>query len=358
VPFCPRRCHYCDFYSVPDLDKAPLYLKGLALEAAAAASGGTWQGSFGSLYLGGGSPGALPEEALRELFRSLARFPLAEGAEATLEANPQDVTAGSLRLWRSLGITRISLGAQSFSREGLKSSLGRLHGPEEALRAAEAILKASFSLSLDLIYGWSGQTLAAWEADLRRAASGGACHVSAYSLTVAAGTGLARLLAEGALAPLPGEDALAELFLAAGEILGGSGLFRYEVSNFARPGRECRHNLGYWRRAPYLGLGPSAHSFDGRSRWGNLASLSGWALALKGGRAPVSFRENLGPSEERLESVMLGLRLSEGLEARALEGSPALPGLIRDGLLVRRGFRLAPTERGLLAADYLARTLA
>jgi oxygen-independent coproporphyrinogen-3 oxidase len=211
---------------------------------------------------------------------------------------------------------------------------------------------------VDLIYGWSGQTLAGWEGDLREAAALGAGHVSAYCLTPAEGTPLVSMLERGVLAPLPGEGILAEMFLASGRILGEAGLRRYEVSNLARPGSECLHNLRYWRRVPYLGLGPSAHSYDGARRWGNLPSLSGWAEALREGRSPLEFSEDIGPEEERLEKVMLGLRLSEGLEDAVLEGAPSLDCLVRDGYLSRAGGRVAPTERGLLVADWLARTLA
>jgi oxygen-independent coproporphyrinogen-3 oxidase len=263
-----------------------------------------------------------------------------------------------LGLWRELGVGRVSLGVQSLDPAGLKGPLGRLHGPDEAREAARRVLASGAALSVDLIYGWSGQTLEAWERDLKEAADMGAAHVSAYCLTPAAGTPLAESLASGELAPLPDEGLLAEMFGAGAAILGGAGLLRYEVSNFAVPGSECLHNLGYWRRAPYLGLGPSAHSFDGRFRRGNLASLSGWSEALAEGRSPCAFTEEIGSDEERLETIMLGLRLAEGLETSWLDGSPALEGLVREGLLRRGGGRIVPTERGLLVADWLARTLA
>ncbi|MDR2611572.1 MAG: 30S ribosomal protein S16, partial [Deltaproteobacteria bacterium] len=252
----------------------------------------------------------------------------------------------------------LSVGAQSFSEDGLARALGWAHGPGEALRACGAALAAGLELSLDLIFGWGGETLPVWERDLLLARDTGAAHVSCYCLTPADGTDLARALAAGEAAPLPREGELADMFLAAGEILGGGGLRRYEVSNLALPGHECRHNLGYWRRQPYLGLGPAAHSFDGFRRWGNVPSLSGWAGALAEGRPPRAFTEEIGPSEARLEALMLGLRLSEGLDEGALAGARALPGLVAGGFLLRGGGRVAPSEKGLLAADYLARSLA
>jgi oxygen-independent coproporphyrinogen-3 oxidase len=298
----------------------------------------------------------LDREGIRGVFSAAGRFPLAVGAEVTIEANPQDVTEDRLGLWREFGVGRVSLGVQSLDPEGLGKALGRTHGPGEARAAARLVLAYGAELSVDLIYGWSGQTPTVWERDLRGAAELGARHVSAYALTPAAGTPLAAWLSSGELAPLPEEGTAASMFLAAGRILGEAGLRRYEVSNFAVPGSECRHNMRYWRRVPYLGLGPSAHTFDGALRRGNLASLSGWSEALRGGRDPAAFTEAIGPDEEKLETLMLGLRLSEGLEAWRLEGSPALEALVGDGLLERAGERIVPSERGMLVADWLART--
>jgi oxygen-independent coproporphyrinogen-3 oxidase len=318
----------------------------------------SWEGPFGSLYLGGGSPSSLDAASIAAVFKILERFILSPGAEVTIEANPQDATGEMIRLWRDLGVTRISLGVQSFDARGLKEALGRLHGASEAFAAAEAVSRSGAELSLDLIYGWNGQSLADWERDLRLAVNLSPGHVSAYCLTPAPGTRLAEMLASGEMPPLPDEGLLAEMFLAAGVILETAGIRRYEVSNFARQGRECQHNLRYWRRTPYLGLGPSAHSFDLATRRGNLASLSGWARALREGGSPLAFSEAIGPREARLETIMLGLRLSEGLEAGELATEPALEEFVRDGYIFREGGRLVPTEKGMLHADYLARRLA
>jgi oxygen-independent coproporphyrinogen-3 oxidase len=358
VPFCPRRCRYCDFYSVAGLDREGEFLAGLEAEAGRALGSGAWDRPFGSLYLGGGSPSCLPPAAVAGVFGILGRFRLAEGAEVTLEANPQDVSPAMLGLWRGLGATRVSLGVQTFSRLGLEGVLGRTHGPEEAREAASMVLDAGLELSLDLIFGWGGLTPAMWEADLLEAARAGCRHVSAYALDVSGDTELARKLKAGQLPPLPGEGVAAGMFLEAGRVLGGAGLRRYEVSNFAEPGSECRHNLRYWRRVPYLGLGPSAHSFDGSRRRANFRSLARWGKALAEGGSPLELDEALSPEQERLERIMLGMRLAEGLEEGFLDGSPALPGLVGDGFLERRGGRIAPTEKGFLFADFVARTLA
>jgi oxygen-independent coproporphyrinogen-3 oxidase len=356
VPFCLRKCPYCDFYSEEGLSLMPLYLEGLKKEAEK--HFGSWPSGFDTLYLGGGSPSALGREELDAMKEILSPFDVSKKAEVTLEANPDDVTEEKAKIWKAWGASRISLGAQSFSPTALSGPLGRTHGPERTKAAAKAILAEGLELSLDLIFGWPGQTLSDFEEDLNEAALSGARHVSAYSLTPAPGTPLHFRLKNGSLPPLPPEDSMADLFVLAGEVLGSFGFKRYEVSNFAKKGAECRHNLKYWRRIPYLGLGPSSHSFDGLRRFANVPSLSKWADALLRGGNHMEFAEGLDPGQARTEWIMLGLRLSEGLPASELKGSEKLRSLIEEGFLVREGGRIAPTEKGLLAADYLARELA
>ncbi|MDR2366954.1 MAG: radical SAM family heme chaperone HemW [Deltaproteobacteria bacterium] len=357
VPFCSRKCPYCDFYSIPALNLIPDWLSGLEREAERHAR--DWPGPFGTLYLGGGSPSLLGPADLAALFAALARFPLADGAEATIEANPEDVTREKVALWKGLGLNRLSLGVQSLEPRWLRGSLSRSHKPRDAQAAIEAALAAGgLSLSLDLIYAHAGQTPDDWAAELARAAATGADHLSAYILTPAPGTPLARDLASGAAPALPGEEPAAGLFLTAGEILAGLGFERYEVSNFARGGAVCRHNLKYWRREPYLGLGPSAHSFDGHKRWANVPSVSGWSSALKAGRSPLRFLEELTPEQARMEAILLGLRLAEGLPLAAIPDPAKLEGLIEEGYLFVDGPRLKPSPKGMLVADGLARILA
>jgi oxygen-independent coproporphyrinogen-3 oxidase len=356
VPFCVRRCPYCDFYSEESLYDIPLYLK--ALRAEALREAGLWPMGFDTAYLGGGSPSILNVRDLVSLWETIGIFRVSPEAEITIEANPEDLTLAKVRFWRELGVTRVSLGAQSFSPRGLSGSLGRSHGVPEILTAIDLINKEGLSLSLDLIFGWSGQNLEDWLSDLRAAVDSGADHLSAYSLTAPPGTRLWESLGSGAAAPLPSEDMVSELFLAAGELLRSFGFRRYEVSNFARPGKECRHNLKYWKRAPYLGLGPAAHSFDGRSRRGNFSSLFGWAEAMEKGKPSFDFSEDIGPSEARLESFLLGLRLSEGIPLSEIRDLDKLAALIRDGFLYKEEGRILPSEKGFLTADYLARELA
>jgi oxygen-independent coproporphyrinogen-3 oxidase len=332
-----------------------MYLRALRLEARREAR--LWPRAFDSLYLGGGSPSLLIDKDLAYLKESLKVFQFAEDCEITLEANPEDVTEEKTALWSEFGATRISLGAQSFSPKALSGTLGRTHGPKEIEKASLLILDEGLSLSLDLIFGWSGQTPEDWTVDLNAAVSSGADHISAYSLTAPPGTSLMERLLAGSAAPLPEEDYVSELFLGAGELLKKEGFRRYEVSNFARPGFERRHNLKYWKRVPYLGLGPSAHSFDGARRSGNFPNLFAWAEALRNNGSQKDFEEDIGPVEARLESFLLGLRLSEGLPLSEIRDRKKLSSLLRDGFLFIEKDRVRPTEKGFLTADYLAREL-
>jgi oxygen-independent coproporphyrinogen-3 oxidase len=317
-----------------------------------------WPGPFDTLYLGGGSPSLLTVNDLKTLFEVLEKFPLAEGHEATIEANPEDVTREKVKFWKSLGLNRVSLGVQSFNPQWLNSSLARTHTVEDNKAAIETVAAEGLNLSLDFIFAHAGQSPQEWAAELDQAAATWADHVSAYVLTPAPGTALGRALAVGVAPKLPGEELTSELFLLTGEALAMRGFERYEVSNFARGGAVCRHNLKYWHREPYLGLGPSAHSFDGKKRRANTSSVRRWAQALSSGRTPLEFEETLTPEQVRMEEIMLGLRLSEGLPRELVKDSDKLADLIKDGFLAEVGQRLKPCPKGMLMADGLAKLLA
>jgi oxygen-independent coproporphyrinogen-3 oxidase len=352
VPFCVRRCPYCDFYSVSALDLIPRYVESLAREVRLAAP--AWPEPFETLYIGGGSPSLLNREGLTGLLGALAPLDLSRIREVTLEANPEDVLPGQADLWAEVGVTRLSLGVQSLDERWLGDVLGRGHSPEQSLAAVELLKGRPFDLCLDLIYGLPTQAPEDWGRDLTRAVELRPEHISTYNLTVEPGTPLARSIAEKHLPPPPPPNQVAELFLLSGQALAALGFYRYEVSNFARPGHESRHNLKYWRRAPYLGLGPAAHSFDGCRRWGNVASVRRWASALAAGSIPRAFEEVLDDRAAQLERVMLGLRLPEGLPEAVLAGAGKVDDFIASGHLVRGEGRLHPTEKGLLVADRLA----
>ena len=322
VPFCAARCAYCDFSSgLYAAAAAERWLKALGREAerrAPAAAGRV----FSSVFLGGGTPSTLAPEAIGRLFRALrACFSIATDAEITLEANPESVGARRLAAWRAAGVDRLSLGAQSFHADEL-ARLGRIHPPG---RPAEAVALARAHgfrrLSLDLIFGLPGHTLERWRESLERALELAPEHLSAYALIPEPGTSLGDAVRSGAVL-LPGDEEQAEAYDLFLELAAAAGLGSYETSNVCRPGAEARHNLVYWLRRPYVGLGPSAHGLDGGGRYGNLRDLEAWAAALELGRSPEAEREPEGAAAAAREVLLLGLRLTTGV--RAADYAPGL----------------------------------
>ncbi|MDR1871218.1 MAG: radical SAM family heme chaperone HemW [Deltaproteobacteria bacterium] len=356
TPFCPRRCPYCDFYSTPELELIPQWLTALELEVNHHTP--YWRTEvFDSIYLGGGSPSVLNADQLGALKKVISGLKLAPRAEITLEANPEDVSPEKVALWANWGVNRVSLGAQSFQERALQGPLGRTHGSADIGRAIKLIRKAKLALSLDLIFGWPGQEFNDWVLDLNQAVDFGVKHLSVYCLSTPLGSVLAQRLAAQELFAAP-EGLVADMFLVAGDILKAAGLTRYEVSNFAKDGSFCRHNLKYWRRESYLGLGPGAHSFDGAKRSANTASIQKWAEALAHGRTSLSLVEDITPEQAVLESLMLGLRLAEGVPIKLLKDPSLAEKYVGEGYFTKAGGFLKPTEKGFLAADFLARALA
>lgn len=357
VPFCLTRCGYCDFNAYAGLEhlRAP-YLRALLREAELAAP--AWGGEeVHSVFVGGGTPTTLPAGDLAAVLSALReRYRIAPGAEITVEANPDTVDGAKLGALRDAGVTRLSMGAQSFDPVVL-ASLERVHGPDSVRRAVAAARAAGFEdVNLDLIYGAEGETLASWERTLREAIALGPEHVSAYALTVEPGTPLGRQVALGRRRA-PDPDLQAEMFALACELLGAAGYRHYEVSNWARPGSECRHNLGYWRREPYLGLGAGAHSFRGDRRWWNVRPPQEYLRRVEAGELPIGGEERLGPAEAHLEEVLLRLRILEGVPASWAEPSAAGP-LLEAGLVREADGALVPTERGMLLLNELVLALA
>jgi oxygen-independent coproporphyrinogen III oxidase len=371
IPFCERKCAYCDFYSVTGGEAIEPFLAALCREIdlrAAAETGASRE----SLFFGGGTPSLLSPAQLERLFAALRRrFSIAGGAEVTLEANPGTVDTERLRAYRSLGVTRLSLGIQSFRDSELRT-LGRIHDRAQALDAIRMARAAGFdNLSLDLIYAVPDQTLADWEATLDIALASQPEHVSAYSLTIEPGTPLAAAARTGAVVPAP-DDLQSDMYLRTMERLAVAGYDHYEVSSYARPGFRCRHNLTYWSHGGYLGFGPAAHSFhpaaDGRSgrRWWNVADLAAYLEALGDGRLPLAAEELLGMPELREERVFLGLRAG-GLDLARLEREldydlrADRPALLRqlaaDGLATLRDDVLRLTPRGYLLCDEICARL-
>jgi oxygen-independent coproporphyrinogen-3 oxidase len=353
VPFCASRCGYCDFntYTPAELGgAAPMdgYAATVLDEVALARRVLGPAQPVDTVFFGGGTPTLLPPGELARILDGLdATFGLAPDAEVTTEANPESVDPTTLKALRGAGFTRISLGMQSVAPHVL-ALLDRRHTPGRAGQAAEEARAAGFDhVNLDLIYGTPGETADDFAASLRSAVTAGVDHVSAYSLIVEDGTRLAARVRRGEIAR-PDDDVAADRYLQADAALRAAGLDWYEVSNWARPGGECRHNLLYWRGGDWWGFGPGAHSHVGGVRWWNVKHPSGYGQRLADGRSPAQARERLGPDERRTEELMLGLRLSDGLPADTVEQAGELVG---EGLATIRDGRLVLTLRGRLLAD-------
>jgi len=366
VPWCRHVCPYCDFnvYTSSAMPERA-YVDALAVELGAHAGDATWTGRpLRSVYLGGGTPSLFAPATIGELLAAVGRaFALASDGEVTLEANPGTVSAERLAAYRAAGVNRLSLGAQSFDSQTL-TTLGRDHAATDTARAVAAARTAGFdNVSLDLVYAVPGTELAAWEHDLRAAIELAPEHVSAYALTYEEGTPFHRWRASGRLQPVAHDDeaAMAELAVAT---LEAAGLRRYEISSFARPGRESRHNVGYWDGSDYLGVGAGAHAFarepaPGR-RWMNERLPARYLAAIAADGTAVASEERLTETQARAEFVFTGLRRVAGVDADAFAlrfgdevdaAFPQLAELVGTGLVERAGRRIRLTPRGLAFAD-------
>lgn len=356
VPFCLTRCGYCDFNAYAGLDHlASRYVRALAREASLAAPG--WAGErFASVFLGGGTPTTLAAADLAGLLLRLRElFDVAPDAEVTIEANPDTVDRAKLTALLEAGYTRLSMGAQSLDPAVL-ASLDRLHDPASVRRAMREARAAGFAnVNLDLIYGAHGETVGSWERTLREAIDLGPEHVSAYALTIEPSTPLGRKVGAGLLSA-PDPDLQADMFELACELLAAAGYQHYEVSNWARPGFPCLHNLGYWERRPYLGLGAGAHSYRDDRRCWNVRPPHEYLETVEAGRLPIGGEERLDPSDAYLEEVFLRLRILEGVPASWVEPAKAEP-FLEAGFLRRDDGALVPTERGMLLLNELVLAL-
>jgi oxygen-independent coproporphyrinogen-3 oxidase len=357
VPFCLTRCGYCDFNAYAGLDHlAPRYVRALLAEAELAAP--AWaEESFVSVFLGGGTPTTLAPADLKAVLTQLrSSFAVTDDAEVTAEANPDTVDRSKLEALRAAGVDRLSMGAQSFDPAVLLA-LERVHQPSSVRRAFADARAAGFdNVNLDLIYGADGEGLDSWERTLQEALALAPEHVSAYALTIEPATVLGRKVATGQV-PTPDPDLQADMFAAACDVLGSAGYRHYEVSNWAKPGYECRHNLGYWERRPYLGLGAGAHSYRDERRWWNVRPPEEYLERVEAGELPVGGDEHLDPPDAYLEEVFLRLRILEGIPASWVEAGRADP-YLETGLLRHEGDALVPTERGMLLLNELVLALA
>ena len=336
VPFCRTRCDYCAFATWtdrPHLIGDYLTAVGTDIERAVAAG----MEPATSVFVGGGTPSLVPPA---ELAAVLAAIPLADGAEVTVECNPDDVTQELLETYVGAGVSRVSIGVQSMVPHVL-AALGRTHDQanvSRAITAARAVGLPTFNV--DVIYGSTGESLGDWRTTLERLLELDPPHVSAYALTVEPGTPLAADPARH-----PDDDMQAEEYELADELLAAAGLANYEVSNWARPGHECRHNLLYWGQHDYLGFGCAAHSHRAGRRWWNVRTPERYIEAVRAHRSPEAAGETLDAEDRRVEGLQLALRTTAGVPVDALDGDE-LPGLVE-----RTGDRWTLTRRGRLLAN-------
>jgi len=349
IPFCAARCPFCDF-AISTESPSEDFAKALKTEIR------TWgkrleRTRLDTIHLGGGTP-SLPTAAWTGSILETVRdcFEVSPTAEIALECNPGDADTGKMAAWKALGITRLSIGAQSFDDREL-CWLGRGHSVVQTLETVRLARTAGFAnLSLDLIYGVPGQTLAGWGRTLDQALALKAKHLSVYALTLEGGRHLSG-------PPLPPEGEQAEMAFLAMERLEGTGLRQYEISNFARDGFESRHNLAYWTFAPYLGLGPSAHSYLAPRRFSNVAQTPEYVSRILAGKETTGMEETLTPQQVALERLFLGLRLPQGIQESLVTPGPAMEELLAEGLVERHPGRLALTRRGRVLCDAVTRRL-
>lgn len=400
VPFCLRRCGYCDFntYTAVDLgggasrgNYAAMTIREMRLVRDWQERHGIAEPPASTVFFGGGTPTILPADDLIAILNAIRElWGVEDGAEITTEANPDTVDAATIRALADGGFTRVSFGMQSAVPHVLRT-LDRTHTPANVEAGVRAAGAAGLRSSVDLIYGAPGEGLEDWRTSVRTAIDLGVNHISAYALTVEPTTKMGRQIAAGVL-PKPDDDDEAAKYEIADELFSAAGLQWYEISNWARPGYESRHNLGYWRNVDWAGIGPGAHSHynrvepascrseserfarphgsspqdcdaHGAIRSWDLAHPRLWSERVNAGQVPWAGSESITPMEALEETIMLGLRLREGLDLTALKTSLDVGGaassdidagvaeLEREGLVERRGSRLIPTLRGRLLND-------
>ncbi|MGE2723928.1 radical SAM family heme chaperone HemW [Mycolicibacterium pulveris] len=363
VPFCAARCGYCDFntYTPAELGGANPdgYLAGLRTELRLAGAALGSPPPVDTVFVGGGTPSLLGADGLKAVLDAIrAHFDLARDAEVTTEANPESTSPRFFAELRDAGFTRVSLGMQSTAAHVL-AVLDRVHSPGRALDAAREARAAGFEhVNLDLIYGTPGESDDDLLGSVEAAVDAGVDHVSGYALVVEDGTAMARRVRRGELAT-PDNDELAHRYELLDARLSAAGFDWYEVSNWCRPGGECRHNIGYWNGGQWWGAGPGAHGYIGATRWWNVKHPNTYAQVLAEGRLPVADYEQLDAAARHTEDVMLGVRLRDGLPMTLLGEAERRRAatVVEDGLAIMRSDRLVLTDRGRLLADAVVRTL-
>ncbi len=362
IPFCRHKCGYCDFYSITALSEQESFVEALCREIDIYAKRFACEAPFDTIYLGGGTPSLLNKTQLERIFEHLRRgFSFADDCEITIEVNPGTIGFNTLQFYKNLGINRLSIGVQSFRKDELRT-LERIHSVAEAREVFSSARRAGFdNIGIDLIYALPGQTTEDWRYTLQEAVALRPEHISAYNLTFEEGTPFYRRLKEGKLSRQT-EEAEKTFFQQTETFLNAAGYHHYEVSNFARNSAVVsRHNYKYWTHAPYLGFGPSAHSYWEDQRWANVRSVTRYINLLGRGERPVAFRERLSEDVRQFEDVFLRLRTYEGIELERFEREYRRPfisvykeqahRLLDEGLaeIIHDRFRL--TSKGMMVCD-------
>ena len=359
IPFCAVKCIYCDFYSITDRENSiPRFINAIVKEIkTCTVDVSNWK--LETIFIGGGTPSLLNGRNIESILNALERkYNLAQKKEWTMEANPGEAPLERLKDFRSLGINRLSMGVQSLEPDLLKF-LTRIHSANQVFETYEHARNAGFeNINCDLIYSMPGQSWEIWERDLLRVLDLKPEHISAYTLTLEKGTELYQFVKKEQVT-MPDEDQTGEWFLNTHGILNLHGYSAYEISNFARPGMECRHNLHYWRIHPYLAFGPSAHGFDGSNRWGNVRSLDQYLTQIESGNTLISMKESLTQKNLTNELIGFGLRMNEGIDLAQIperylnQFNTNLESARQkwSDVLILRDSSVSLTEKGMVYAD-------
>jgi oxygen-independent coproporphyrinogen-3 oxidase len=362
IPFCRSRCSYCHFTRRP-FHRATVdrYEKALLQELENFIASGNNPGDVDSIYFGGGTPSLVRAQLIAEISRLCRNlFTLAEDSEITLEANPGTLSRSKVAAYKKCGVSRISVGAQSFSQQEL-AEIGRIHSPETIIDSCHLLKEGGFeNINLDLMLGLPYQTRQSWKRNLEHVAGLGIPHLSIYMLDLDEPC-LLKTRAEDGYVTLPEDDFVSDLYLETLEFLAGCGYRQYEISNFALPGFECRHNLKYWKRVPVLGFGLGSHSFDGHNRWANTAQMDGYLESVEAGQRPQAWMELIDAAHALQEELFLGLRLTEGIDLEALRNEygqesvgkyeAILQDCVRRGLLEQTAGRMQLNTSGMLISN-------
>jgi len=349
IPFCPKVCPYCSFYKeASDRNKTQAFLDAMLKESERLADRLRPE----TIFFGGGTPTALSTTQLQYLIGGLReRLDFSAVREFTIEMNPATVSLEKAAALRALGVNRVSMGVQSWD-SALLETLGRVHSADQARRSYEILREAGYdNINLDLMFGIPGQTLTQWRESLARTIALGPEHISAYCLTYEEDTEYFLRLTRGEYRP--DETLDADLFEVTMDLLGAAGFEQYEISNYARPGRECSHNLAYWLGHDYLGLGPSAFSTVNEERWKNVSDTSAYIRHIALGEEAADFRESLDPATRRTEQIAFSLRTNRGVATSLLPADKAA-GLMAEGLLRQESARSYLTHKGKMLADAVA----